>query len=90
MGSKDQQPASVDPKESNNFYVPTNNSCMEAEPQARTHTQQGMTAGLDFSDKFGAIGATGRKQIGSFKTTLNEKRTFSGALLRSIEALVAL
>ncbi|HTO67282.1 MAG TPA: methanol/ethanol family PQQ-dependent dehydrogenase [Bradyrhizobium sp.] len=41
MGGKDQQPASVDPKEPNIFYVPTNNWCMEDEPQARTHTQQG-------------------------------------------------
>jgi lanthanide-dependent methanol dehydrogenase len=42
MGGKDQQPASVDPKEPNIFYVPTNNWCMEDEPQARTHTQQGV------------------------------------------------
>lgn len=41
MGGKDQQPASVDPKEPNLFYVPTNNWCMEDEPQERTHTQQG-------------------------------------------------
>jgi PQQ-dependent dehydrogenase (methanol/ethanol family) len=41
MGGKDQQPAAVDPKEPNLFYVPTNNWCMEDEPQERTHTQQG-------------------------------------------------
>jgi PQQ-dependent dehydrogenase (methanol/ethanol family) len=41
MGGKDQQPASVDPKDPTEFYVPTNNWCMEDEPQARTHTQQG-------------------------------------------------
>jgi PQQ-dependent dehydrogenase (methanol/ethanol family) len=41
MGGKDQQPASVDPKDPTVFYVPTNNWCMEDEPQARTHTQQG-------------------------------------------------
>lgn len=41
MGGKDQQPASVDPNEPHIFYVPTNNWCMEDEPQARTHTQQG-------------------------------------------------
>ena len=41
MGGKDQQPAAVDPKEPNIFYVPTNNWCMEDEPQERTHTQQG-------------------------------------------------
>jgi PQQ-dependent dehydrogenase (methanol/ethanol family) len=41
MGGKDQQPASVDPKEPNLFYVPTNNWCMELEPQERTHTNQG-------------------------------------------------
>ena len=41
MGGKDQQPASVDPKEPWIFYVPTNNWCMEDEPQQRTHTQQG-------------------------------------------------
>ena len=41
MGGKDQQPASVDPAEPNKFYVPTNNWCMELEPQERTHTQQG-------------------------------------------------
>lgn len=41
MGGKDQQPASVDPKEPWMFYVPTNNWCMEDEPQQRTHTQQG-------------------------------------------------
>ena len=41
MGGKDQQPGSVDPKEPNIFYMPTNNWCMELEPQERTHTQQG-------------------------------------------------
>ncbi len=41
MGGKDQQPCSVDPKEPNKFYCPTNNWCMELEPQERTHTQQG-------------------------------------------------
>ena len=41
MGGNDQQPCSVDPKEPNKFYCPTNNWCMEDEPQERTHTQQG-------------------------------------------------
>jgi lanthanide-dependent methanol dehydrogenase len=41
MGGKDQQPVSVDPAEPNKFYVPTNNWCMELEPQERSHTQQG-------------------------------------------------
>lgn len=41
MGGKDQQPASVDPKDPQWFYVPTNNWCMEDEPQERSHTQQG-------------------------------------------------
>ena len=41
MGGKDQQPASVDPSDPTKFYVPTNNWCMELEPQERTHTQQG-------------------------------------------------
>ncbi len=41
MGGKDQQPASVDPADPTKFYVPTNNWCMEDEPQERTHTQQG-------------------------------------------------
>ena len=41
MGGKDQQPGSVDPKEPNVFYVPTNNWCMELEPQERTHTNPG-------------------------------------------------
>ena len=41
MGGKDQQPGSVDPKEPNVFYMPTNNWCMELEPQERTHTNQG-------------------------------------------------
>ncbi len=41
MGGKDQQPCSVDPKEPHKFYCPTNNWCMEDEPQERTHTQQG-------------------------------------------------
>ncbi len=41
MGGKDQQPCAVDPKEPNKFYCPTNNWCMEDEPQERTHTQQG-------------------------------------------------
>lgn len=41
MGGKDQQPCSVDPKEPNKFYCPTNNWCMELEPQERSHTQQG-------------------------------------------------
>lgn len=41
MGGKDQQPCSVDPKDPSKFYCPTNNWCMELEPQERTHTQQG-------------------------------------------------
>ncbi len=41
MGGKDQQPVAVDPSDPENFYVPTNNWCMEDEPQARSHTQQG-------------------------------------------------
>ena len=41
MGGKDQQPCSVDPKDPTKFYCPTNNWCMEDEPQERTHTQQG-------------------------------------------------
>jgi PQQ-dependent dehydrogenase (methanol/ethanol family) len=41
MGGKDQQPVAVDPSDPANFYVPTNNWCMEDEPQARSHTQQG-------------------------------------------------
>jgi lanthanide-dependent methanol dehydrogenase len=41
MGGKDQQPGSVDPKDPTKFYMPTNNWCMELEPQERTHTQQG-------------------------------------------------
>jgi PQQ-dependent dehydrogenase (methanol/ethanol family) len=41
MGGKDQQPASVDPKDPSKLYVPTNNWCMELEPQERTHTNQG-------------------------------------------------
>jgi len=42
MGGKDQQPASVDPKDPTKFYVPTNNWCMTDEPQTRTGTQQGV------------------------------------------------
>ena len=41
MGGKDQQPCAVDPKEPNVVYCPTNNWCMEDEPQQRTHTNQG-------------------------------------------------
>jgi PQQ-dependent dehydrogenase (methanol/ethanol family) len=41
MGGKDQQPVAVDPSDSANFYVPTNNWCMELEPQQRSHTTQG-------------------------------------------------
>jgi len=41
MGGKDQQPCSVDPADPTKFYCPTNNWCMELEPQERTHTQQG-------------------------------------------------
>ena len=41
MGGKDQQPCAVDPDEPHNFYCPTNNWCMELDPQKRTHTQQG-------------------------------------------------
>jgi PQQ-dependent dehydrogenase (methanol/ethanol family) len=41
MGGKDQQPCSVDPKDPTKFYCPTNNWCMEDEPQERTHTTQG-------------------------------------------------
>ena len=41
MGGKDQQPVAVDPSDAQNFYVPTNNWCMELEPQQRSHTTQG-------------------------------------------------
>ena len=41
MGGKDQQPVAVDPSDPTNFYVPTNNWCMEDEPQARSHTTAG-------------------------------------------------
>lgn len=41
MGGKDQQPCATDPKDPTKFYCPTNNWCMEDEPQERTHTQQG-------------------------------------------------
>jgi PQQ-dependent dehydrogenase (methanol/ethanol family) len=41
MGGKDQQPVAVDPGDPQNFYVPTNNWCMELEPQQRSHTTQG-------------------------------------------------
>ncbi len=42
MGGKDQQPVAVDPNDPANFYVPTNNWCMEDEPQQRSHTTQGI------------------------------------------------
>jgi PQQ-dependent dehydrogenase (methanol/ethanol family) len=41
MGGKDQQPASVDPKEPSKLYVPTNNWCMELTPQKRDKIEQG-------------------------------------------------
>ncbi len=41
MGGKDQQPVAVDPTHPEDFYVPTNNWCMEDEPQTRADTQQG-------------------------------------------------
>ena len=41
MGGKDQQPCVVDPKEPANVLLPTNNWCMELNPQERSHTQQG-------------------------------------------------
>jgi len=41
MGGKDQQPCAADPSDPTKFYCPTNNWCMEDEPQERTHTQQG-------------------------------------------------
>lgn len=41
MGGKDQQPCAMDPNEPTKAYCPTNNWCMELEPQERTHTQQG-------------------------------------------------
>jgi PQQ-dependent dehydrogenase (methanol/ethanol family) len=41
MGGKDQQPCAIDPGEPGIAYCPTNNWCMEDEPQARSHTQQG-------------------------------------------------
>ncbi|GFO82060.1 PQQ-dependent dehydrogenase, methanol/ethanol family [Methyloceanibacter sp.] len=41
MGGKDRQPCAIDPNEPNMAYCPTNNWCMEDEPQERTHTQQG-------------------------------------------------
>lgn len=42
MGGKDQQPASVDPRDPEIFYVPTNNWCMQDTPQTRTSMQQGV------------------------------------------------
>jgi PQQ-dependent dehydrogenase (methanol/ethanol family) len=42
MGGKDQQPASVDPKDPQIFYVPTNNWCMQDTPQTRSSMQQGV------------------------------------------------
>jgi lanthanide-dependent methanol dehydrogenase len=42
MGGKDQQPCAIDPNEPGMAYCPTNNWCMEDEPQERTHTQQGI------------------------------------------------
>jgi lanthanide-dependent methanol dehydrogenase len=41
MGGKDQQPCAVDPEEPEKVYCPTNNWCMELDPQERTHTNQG-------------------------------------------------
>jgi PQQ-dependent dehydrogenase (methanol/ethanol family) len=41
MGGKDQQPCAIDPSEPGMAYCPTNNWCMEDEPQERSHTQQG-------------------------------------------------
>ncbi|MDB5969197.1 MAG: Methanol dehydrogenase large subunit protein [Hydrocarboniphaga sp.] len=41
MGGKDQQPCALDPNEPGVAYCPTNNWCMELEPQERSHTQQG-------------------------------------------------
>lgn len=41
MGGKDQQPCAIDPNEPGMAYCPTNNWCMELEPQERSHTQQG-------------------------------------------------
>lgn len=41
MGGKDQQPCALDPNEPGIAYCPTNNWCMELEPQERSHTQQG-------------------------------------------------
>ena len=41
MGGKDQQPASVDPKEPNMFYVPDQQLVHGAGAQERTHTNQG-------------------------------------------------
>jgi PQQ-dependent dehydrogenase (methanol/ethanol family) len=42
MGGKDQQPCAIDPSEPGMAYCPTNNWCMEDEPQERSHTQQGI------------------------------------------------
>lgn len=41
MGGKDQQPCALDPNEPGIAYCPTNNWCMELNPQDRSHTQQG-------------------------------------------------
>ena len=38
MGGKDQQPCASIPRSRTKFYCPTNNWCMEDEPQERTHT----------------------------------------------------
>src|ERR1700723_470826 len=42
MGGKDKQPCAIDPSEPGMAYCPTNNWCMEDEPQERSHTQQGI------------------------------------------------
>lgn len=42
MGGKDQQPCALDPNEPGVAYCPTNNWCMEDEPQERAYTQQGI------------------------------------------------
>lgn len=41
MGGKDEQPCAIDPSEPGIAYCPTNNWCMEDEPQTRAFTQQG-------------------------------------------------
>ncbi len=88
MGTKDQQPCSVDPKQPNIFFCGTNNWYMELTPQERGRTMQGMPyvfANVAMKPhKPGALGIVKAFDVltGKEKWSIEEKfPTWSGTLV---------